>query len=226
MLDGELYVHGWALQKINAAVTPVRQTPTEDTVKVEYHVFDRIDFELSYDVRFCDVEQRLLSLQSQSSVKYVSPIHVASQAKADVAYSIFVEDGYEGMMYRLGACPYTVPKQERWDYSSEFKWRNPHVKFLSDKDNRTWHLLKRKNWLDDEFLFVSINETAGEKGEAGFQLWLTTKEGRPFKVSSGLTDREVETLLSEPPVGKKVKVKFLVYSSDGIPLNATILAIL
>jgi len=51
ILDGELYVHGWPLQRINAAVTPVRQQPTEDTLKVEYHVFDVVDFEKSFEER-------------------------------------------------------------------------------------------------------------------------------------------------------------------------------
>ena len=51
ILDGELYVHGWPLQRINAAVTPVRQHPTEDTLKVEYHVFDVVDFRKSFDQR-------------------------------------------------------------------------------------------------------------------------------------------------------------------------------
>ena len=52
ILDGELYVHGWPLQRINAAVTPVRQHPTEDTVQVEYHVFDVVDFGKTFEERF------------------------------------------------------------------------------------------------------------------------------------------------------------------------------
>ena len=43
VLDGELYVHGWPLQKINAAVTPVRHAPTVDTPSVLFMVFDVVD---------------------------------------------------------------------------------------------------------------------------------------------------------------------------------------
>src|SRR5687768_15403845 len=38
--DGELYVHGWSLQKILGAITPVRKEDSELTKLVEYHVFD------------------------------------------------------------------------------------------------------------------------------------------------------------------------------------------
>ena len=55
ILDGELYKHGWPLQRINAAVTPVRQKPTEDTLQVEYHVFDVVDYNKSFKDRFFSI---------------------------------------------------------------------------------------------------------------------------------------------------------------------------
>lgn len=216
ILDGELYVHGWPLQRINAAVTPVRQQPTEDTGRVEYHVFDVVDFRESFIGRYSYVDGFCGSVPTYS---------VNSQEFADAHYAQFVSDGYEGMMYRLGDCPYTVPKQKIF----HFNLNNGPVRrlpFLSDKNNRTWHLLKRKSWTDDEFPFVSLNETRGEAGERGFQMWVTARNGQPFKVSSGLSQSELDSYLESPPVGRLIKVKYLVLSDKGIPLNATILAIL
>ncbi len=158
-------------------------------------------------------------------VNCVSTTWCDTQKQADMEYANWVLNGYEGMMYRLGDCPYVQPKARTCNGLYVPPSRTP---FLSDKNNRCWHLLKRKDWHDDEFDFISLNSTVGEKGEPGFQMWLRTKGGPKdrFKVSSGLTDKEVEQYLQNPPVNRKVKVKFLVYSQDQIPLNATILAIL
>jgi hypothetical protein len=222
ILDGELYVHGWPLQRINAAVTPVRRHPTEDTVKVEYHVFDVVDFGKSFHDRV------YLSALTKLMSGPIGPINLVncelalSLRDADELYAEFVASGYEGMMYRLGDCPYTLPNQE-WVRG----WRaNPRSKNFSDKNNRCWHLLKRKSWTDDEFEFLSLNETAGELGERGFQMWVKARNGSPFKVSSGLSQSELDSYLETPPVGRQIKIKYLVLSDKGIPLNATILAVL
>lgn len=231
ILDGELYVHGWPLQRINGAVTPVRQQPNADSVQVEYHVFDVVDFGKTFEERRKPLpaldQDIILSRVPYMKVRCVNTSWVTNEAEANREYNDWVNAGYEGMMYRLGDCPYTVPKQTRqWLHSSP-TWHT-RTKFLSDKHNRCWHLLKRKNWLDDEFDFISIRRTYGDKGEPGFIMTLKSKSRtKPtFDVGSGLTDAEAEQYLENPPVGRQVKVKYLVLSSDGIPLNPTILAIL
>jgi ATP-dependent DNA ligase len=141
-------------------------------------------------------------------------------------YASFVANGYEGMMYRLGDCPYTVPKQESYP---EGMLRNSKLcsRFLSDKDNRAWHLLKRKDWQDDEFLCLGVEEGEGKlKGTLG-SLTCTTAPtdahyDRVFSVGSGLTDSQRDFYWRNPPIGKLIKVKYLCLSSDGIPLNPTI----
>jgi len=225
ILDGELYVHGWPLQRINGAVTPVRQTPIEDTLKVEYHVFDVVDFGKPFHERRWPVQQKLES-SGYLNVPQVFPVETSIVHRAEIAnefYARFVSLGYEGMMYRLGDCPYTVPNEPA---GLRHQRINERSRYLSDKDNRAWHLIKRKDWQDDEFSFVSLNTTVGEKGERGFQLWCRTKSNKEFKVSSGLTNAELDHYLSNPPTDKLIKVKYLVLSNEGIPLNATILAIL
>jgi ATP-dependent DNA ligase len=232
ILDGELYVHGWPLQRINGAVTPVRQTPIEDTLKVEYHVFDSVDFQTSFEQRQKRVESTLrmahngyktdiTKIPPVTNIRFVTTAIAKNEAEANDFYAHCVSQGYEGMMYRLGDCPYTRPKD-----LAQGRLPAPRTKFLSDKDNRCWHLIKRKDWQDDEFSFVSLNTTIGEKGERGFQLWCRTKSNKEFKVSSGLTNAELDHYLANPPTDKLIKVKYLVLSNEGIPLNATIIAIL
>jgi len=138
---------------------------------------------------------------------------------------MFVSLGYEGMMYRLGDCPYTLPNQE-WVRG----WRaNPRSKNFSDKNNRCWHLLKRKDWQDDEFECIATIEGEGKyKGTLGALLCnnKSNLSEHAFSVGSGLTDAERVHYWANPPIGKLIKVKYLVLSSDGIPLNPTILAVL
>ena len=40
VFDGELYKHGWKLQRINSAIAVKRYFPTEDTPQIEFHIFD------------------------------------------------------------------------------------------------------------------------------------------------------------------------------------------
>ena len=59
ILDGELYVHGWPLQKINAAIAVNRYHPTNESPNIEFHVFDVVDFSKPFDERVDTVTQVL-----------------------------------------------------------------------------------------------------------------------------------------------------------------------
>lgn len=235
ILDGELYVHGWPLQRINAAVTPVRQEPSKDTVKVEYHVFDVVDFQQGFMPRFTDYEKwcerEVGARWLTKNTALVKTSVAANEEHTNQFYAYWVAQGYEGMMLRLGDCPYTLPKQRYDRLPLTHRWNVPIPKsgFLSDQDNRVWHLLKRKDWQDDEFICVGVQEGEGKlKGTLGAFLCEHPSVLRPqiFSVGSGLTDAERQHYWSNPPIGRLIKVKYLVLSSDGIPLNPTILAIL
>ena len=221
ILDGELYVHGWPLQRINGAVTPVRLQPTEDTLKVEYHIFDTVDFTKSFWDRH-GVNDSVLYTRTH----FVDTHYVKSQEEADTLYAQFVAAGYEGMMYRLGDCPYTKPKQAFYDHPLGAGTFPSRARFLSDKDNRAWHLLKRKDWQDDEFFCVGVAEGEGKYAGMLGAVVCNSASGATFHVGSGLTDSERGHYWTNPPIGKQIKVKYLCLSSDGIPLNPTILAIL
>lgn len=236
ILDGELYVHGWPLQRINAAVTPVRQHPTEDTLKVEYHVFDVVDFGKSFKERI-NIQTQIGHLRKAGHpIALVYTTHSCTPEDANAWYAQFVSDGYEGMMYRLGPCPYTIPKQRQWHnttvHTNAFGQGTSHTHirarsgFLSDKSNRVWHLLKRKDWQDDEFVCDGYAEGEGKYAGTLGALICKTKSGERFHVGSGLTDSDRDHYWQNVPIGRLIKVKYLVLSNAGIPLNPTILAIL
>jgi DNA ligase 1 len=225
ILDGELYVHGWPLQKINGAIAVNRAEPCEDTFQVEYHIFDIVSFNLPFEERFWNVTQMKRGLFTPDvKVRAVETIFTSNPADADDFYAIQVKKGYEGIMYRIGDCPYTHPKQPltlvHWNGN------NKHRKFLSDKNNRTWHLLKRKDWRDEEFVCYGVTEGEGKYIGAVGALICKTPEGKLFGVGSGLTDHDREIYFENPPRGHLIKVKFLTYTSDGVPFNPTVIAVL
>jgi DNA ligase-1 len=224
ILDGELYVHGWPLQRINGAVAVNRLEPCEDTINVEYHIFDVVSYTLPFEERFYNVMKYKNLFTSDIKVRLVETIRADSESVAEDFYARQVSHGYEGIMYRIGDCPYTQPKQP----ASIDLIRAGHKfrKHLSDKNNRTWHLLKRKDWRDDEFICVGVSEGLGKRNGKVGALICETKDGRRFGVGSGLTDEEATHYIEAPPIGRLVKVKFLTYTSDGSPFNPTILAVL
>lgn len=221
VLDGELYVHGWKLQRINqaVAVNATVRGATEDTLKICYYVFDKVSYDKPFFIRFREVEGTIRQLQ-HPNIFAATTVQPPSREWVEEFYAHTVSDGFEGIMYRLGLCPYTKPKQKREDGRG----------YLSDKNNRTWHLLKRKSWQDDEFTCLGIEEGFGKRaGMVGAFLCAKTAilgNGPTFGVGSGLTDAEAKHYFINPPIGRKIKVKFLTYTKDGKPFNPTVEAVL
>ena len=225
ILDGELYVHGWPLQRINGAVQIARTEPREDTHLVEYHIFDLVRFESTFKERWA-VLKSYMALFDNTKIKFVETKKVDSVVQADQFYADQVSKGYEGIMYRLGDCPYTKPKQPNMQKRKTYSSWTSRNGFLSDKNNRTWHLLKRKSWMDAEFICRGVLEGEGKRsGMVGSFICELDSHNR-FGVGSGLSDAEATHYLQQPPIGRKIKVKFLCYTADGVPFNPTVEAIL
>jgi DNA ligase 1 len=224
ILDGELYVHGWPLQKINGAIAVNRAEPCEDTFQVEYHIFDTVSFNLPFEERFWNIMKYKNLFTPDIKIRMVETIYVSNENDANDFYAVQVKKGYEGIMYRIGECPYTHPKQPltlvHWN------GHNKHRKFLSDKNNRTWHLLKRKDWHDEEFACHGVTEGEGKYVGMTGALICKAPNSKAFGVGSGLTDEDRIKYYENPPIGHMIKVKFLTYTSDGLPFNPTVLAVL
>lgn len=211
ILDGEFYVHGWSLQKINRAISVVRSKSHELTPEVEYHIFDCIDTSqphLTFEqrVRFLESICERLVYRRIKKVKVVRS-YKATLAEAEASYTLYKQAGYEGLMYRKPDAPYGFEQE------------------CGNKENRWTYLLKRKDWLDDDFKIIDFTETTGEKGHRGFYVTCITQEGKHFKVGSGLDTSELDYYILNPPIGQTAKVKYEMLSDDGIPLKPTLEAI-
>lgn len=208
VLDGELYKHGWSLQQINSAVSINRNHPSPQTSQVEYHVFD-CAFPLEPELSFVERRHRLLELSSLlvGPVKLVETHEVSSAIQADKLYTGYKDARFEGIMYRKSLSPYGF------------------IELCGNQDNRWNYLIKRKEWLDDEFEIVDFIPTIGAKGEAGFSMICQIND-QTFSVGSGLSDAELMAYSINPPIGQMARVRYEVLSDSGIPLKPTLEAIL
>lgn len=215
ILDGELYVHGWSLQQINSAIAINRNEPNEKTKEVEYHVFDIIDTSnTSQDFGGrCGIlntlSERLLA-NGAKNVRTVDTTGCDGLQESEQLYPFYRGQGYEGLMYRSADAPYGF------------------LENCTNQENRWRCLLKRKDWLDDEFEITGFNTTEGEKGNEGFQLWCKAKNSKIFTIGSGLSDAERRHYKASPDqlIGKLARVKYEMLSDEGIPLKPTLEAIL
>lgn len=213
ILDGELYLHGASLQTINGAVSVNRKEPTNKTYEMQYHVFDAIDsndLSAGFEARADLLDQLKLKLlaENRKLVTVVPTTRCQEASESELLYGVYRSQGYEGLMYRSCGESYGF------------------IENCTNKENRWRCLLKRKDWLDDEFEITGFNLTEGEKGEQGFQVWCKAKNGKEFKVGSGLSRSEVMSSSEGSLQGKLAKVKYEMLSDEGIPLKPTIEAIL
>lgn len=201
ILDGELYVHGWPLQRINGAASVNRIAPANNTNQIQFWVFD-----LVADVPF---EQRYQALQQLKQVypHVVETHHVMSPSAADHFYNAWKKQGYEGMIYR-----------------------NPHNTYgfidrCTNQENRWSYMIKRKDRSSSEYEIVGITEETSLTGVAKQRtgaLELVTSNGQRFTAGSGLNTEQREAFWTTPPVGRMATISFEMLSEGGIPLQPVV----
>lgn len=220
-LDGELFIHGVDLQTIQSYVR--RQRPIPGTNRIEFHVFDLVDTELPFRERIELVENVVSFLEDQYDEikefeqgvpeKLRGPTNLAPRFPIKVVPTSFVkaepcsvegqhiisrhhknsvEAGYEGSIIR---------KADHYYYMN---YRSPE-------------LLKYKEFMDEEFEIVDIDEGYNSTGI----FVCKTKDNKWFKATpSWTTPRKKKLLLNkEKYIGRMLTVEFEKYSADGIPLK-------
>lgn len=208
MLDGELYVHGWRLQKINGAIATNRSSPREDSHEVEFHVFDAIDdrgFKTPFSDRFLDVKTRIQTMTSV--VKFVETGLVYTREQMDQQFRQWCAMGYEGLMARPDG-PYEVGET-----SHGTTFRSPYL----------W---KYKSWKDDEYECVAVTSGLGRASIGIGSLTLRNAYGNTFQCGTGFTDDERRELAASPPIGSLVRVRYVEITADGIPYPCAFVAVI
>lgn len=166
-LDGELYTHDSKLQTINHYARDGGAVSMDDSVHLQYHIYDVI---ASFDTPFKKRVDVLNSLKIFESniIQIVSTQWIHSQDKLDEYYSKCIQDGYEGTMIR-----------------------NPDMGYVTKRSDG---LLKRKEVFTNEYPIVDY--TCGVKGkDLNAIIWICSPQAcspqaQQFKVTPNLSYKE------------------------------------
>jgi DNA ligase-1 len=202
--DGEMYSHELKdnFEEIVSIVKQPKAT-AEDIEKckqmVQYHIYDYVPSNDLADLIFKtrDLDLSVMIPKDSEYLKLVKTKMIWNREELNEEYQWYMVDGYEGQMIRADA-----PYQQK----------------------RTKYLLKRKDFVDEEFLIVGYKEGKGNR-EGCITLRLSTKDGKEFD-SVPVGGVEYLQHLWEKRIllpGLYATVKYQNLSTDGIPrFNNTI----
>lgn len=194
-IDGEFYVHGWPLQRINAAIGVNLDQPVEDTATVKFHAFDLYDTVQAAFGRFSRLAKMHVRSENVELVRWYS----AAKSDVDKIFGHFVSARYEGVIIRdayAGYCP-----------------------------GRTRKMMKRKAWQFTSGRIVAATEGLGKFAGMLGGFTVADNTGRKYNVgcSKGLDDARRTLMWVERDgwIGQDLPVRYISLSDAGLPLNAT-----
>lgn len=231
ILDGELYVHGWRLQRINSAIAVNRLEPTPDTPHVQFHVFDIVHNRRIFTDRWLEFSHDLRS-QNFSHIHVVPTDYIANTHQLDQFFRLYTSHGYEGIMLRPDGV---------YEFGEHLGKNGTMTQF------RSQYLWKHKQWQDGEYRCIGVTPGEGKaaigvgalvlsatnEGDIAMTMCngslsaaLSLEEQNTFKVGSGLDDLDRIEFQRNPPIGRLVKIRYLELTKDGIPFNPSFLCLL
>lgn len=195
--DGEIYSHAFKndFNKIASLTKKLKPTPedlAESANLIQYWCYDcYLDKTDTFSVRHGFIKE-VIKGDTFNIVKVVETTHCKSQKELDKCYENYMADGYEGQMIRFDK-PY--------------------------ENKRSSWLLKRKEFMDEEFEILDILEGEGNKSGMAGAMVFKTKEGKDFNSNIKGTWEYCGELLKNKGnyIGKLATVKYFNLTPDLIP---------
>ncbi|MDB4559192.1 hypothetical protein N9000_00840 [bacterium] len=198
-LDGELYNHELK-EDFNKIVSLVRKTKLsdqgiEDSKRlVQYHVYDVYDSNEPDTTFFLRSERlKMESTRPRFFDKYLHLVPTTfykDQDELDALYSAYTADGYEGQMVRL-----------------DEKYENKRSKYL----------LKRKEFITEEFEVVSMEEGQGNWSGHTKRFILRLSDGREVGAGVRGNQDQLSTLWESQETPSWATLRYFDLTPDGIP---------
>ena len=194
VFDGELYNHDLRYD-FNSITSVVRKTkPSDADVRkaaelIEYHIYDMVDEDRVFSKRWSAVDN-MVRQDSSPHLHLVQTKQVTDGDTLDALYGRWLQDGYEGQMIRI------------------------NVEYENKRSNM---LLKRKEFMTDEFPVTAMYEGEGNWSGAIKRFTLALPTGQEF--GSGVRGKhdELAKLLEEGNCPKWATVRYFTPTPDGIP---------
>ena len=196
--DGELYIHGWTFEDIISVCKRGGDNLHEKFVEMEFHIFDYKSREPQLE-RTNNLQRWYdgLAEDVKLNIKLV-PTFAVTKDNLDDFLSLFVAQGYEGIIVRNPAAPYV--------------------------EKRPWTILKWKPSKHDTYKIVQVDEAISSAGvplgRVG-SLVCQDRFGNTFSVGPGLgitlSDAADLWLHREELVGRYAQVYYQNLTERGVP---------
>ncbi|MCA1806449.1 MAG: hypothetical protein LC687_01085 [Actinobacteria bacterium] len=190
-LDGELFLPGAPLQQISSYV----KRKQEKTEELEYHVFDVLT-----EKNLSSFEDRTMWLKGRieesDTVKFV-PTHlviVNHDDKIHSLFSLYVSQGYEGIMVRTAKGKYKPGGRPR-------------------------DLMKVKPVFDAEVEVIDIEEGANQIGVCVCR-WSNCAESFKITAPGDMSQKMIALKSKDKYVGRRMKIEYRELTNDGKPFHA------
>ena len=194
ILDGEIYVHGWPLQRISG--TARLKTHNDRCDLLEYWIYDIGDDKKSFSQRLDFLNMELPDYFSENSkIKIVEHKLLKGYFEIKKYHDLWVSEGFEGLVAR-----------------------NPDKNYSFGKRNSDW--IKFKEYKSDEFEITGISEGLRDEDMC---FTLIAKNGKTFKAKP-VGDRELKAEYLKNYtnyIGMMGTVNYFSLSEDGVPMQPT-----
>jgi DNA ligase-1 len=204
VFDGELYNHELK-NDFNKIISLVKKTKPnskdlEESKKViQYYVYDLPSCNDKFSVRSKELNNIVNGLNNKYIV-FVDTNLVNNQEELDKLYTKSLQDGYEGQMIRIDG---------------------------GYENKRSKNLLKRKEFIDDEFKIIDIEEGVGNRSGMMGRLVLVDSNGKRFESNARGNEEYYKELLNNKIeyIGKMATIRYQNLTPDGIPRFPVCIAI-
>lgn len=193
-LDGELYIPDIPFENLSGLIKRAQNHCEYDIKNIEFRIFDCFNLN-DMDIKFCDRISFLKSIIpiKNKNIVYVSTYTINNLIEFKQYFSLFIEDGYEGIMVRKTNSKYEISK-------------------------RSSNLKKYKVFNDDEFEIVGYQEGGGtDEKTVIWKCKTNTDECFNVRPVGNLKHRKQLFIDADKYIGKKLTVKYQELSEMGVP---------
>ena len=185
-IDGELYVHGWSLQRIVSAAKAYK----DDTLLLEFWVFDKMStlHDFSNVARYATLITRFEKFNKLKFVKLVENTVISDKDEIKTFHDVYVQKGYEGVIIRNLSGQYVFGERSK-------------------------DLQKYKEFMEDEFEIVDTyceSNIINKVTINSICFRCKTKDGEVFETrpKGTLADRETMWNNKDSYIGKMLTVRY------------------
>ena len=197
VLDGELFTTEKSFEEITSIVrkSVVKNHKPDEAIKIKYYVFDlfkKSDPDLPFKTRKELLNDILKHFPENIHIVQVPTHLVTDQSGADSIHESFVAEGHEGTMYRAPDSPYKIRLRSKF-------------------------LLKRKDFITEEYKIISATEGTGKDKET--VIWVVESGEHTFNVRprGSFQQRHAWWIDHSKHIGKLLTVRFQNLTETGIP---------